>query len=160
LVDKLNRLGQQLAHRGIGLFMIGPGDTRRLEHKWVTHLGVVPYSQTWDYFHFAQVGVVVAAGPFMHNNESTKIYHYLRAGIPVVSERGFPNEHVIEESGLGIVAENGNIEIMARRIEEATHTMWDRDSAIQYILANHTWHKRAETYAELISAELPRHRMI
>src|SRR5439155_1409060 len=58
LVEKLNRLGQLLARRDISLFMIGPGDTRRLEPKSVTHLGVIPYSQSWDYFHFAQVGVV------------------------------------------------------------------------------------------------------
>jgi len=57
-------------------------------------MGAVSYERSWDYLHHADVGVLVAAGPFMHNNESTKIYHYLRVGLPVVSEAGFPNDPV------------------------------------------------------------------
>ena len=91
----------------------------------------------------------------MHNNESTKIYHYLRAGLPVVSESGFPNDNVIEEAELGFVTENGNIELMAQNIIKAAVQDWDREHAKKYILRNHTWDKRVEVYDKLLKENFP-----
>lgn len=150
LVLKLNRLGETLSRRGVQMYMLGPGDVRKLDKRYVTYLGVVSYEEAWNYFHFAHVGVVVSAGKFMHNNESSKVYHYLRVGLPVVSEAGFPNDNVVVESKLGFVVENNNLELMAQKIEEAAHTDWDRDYAINYILSNHTWDKRVEIYDKVI----------
>jgi glycosyltransferase involved in cell wall biosynthesis len=153
LVDKLNKLGKFLRNRGVRLYMLGTGDIRQLDQRYVNYLGVVPYEKTWDYFYFAHIGIVVVAGKFMHNNESSKIYHYLRAGLPVVSEAGFPNDHVITESKLGFVVENGNLDLMAEKVEEATHKDWERDYAINYILENHTWDKRVEIYDKIIRGQ-------
>ncbi|GBE01280.1 hypothetical protein BMS3Bbin06_01259 [bacterium BMS3Bbin06] len=150
LVNKLNRLGKLLKGYDIQLYMIGAGNIRRLDRGYVNHLGVVPHERAWDYFHYAHAGVVVAAGGFMHNNESSKIYHYLRAGLPVVSESGFPNDHIVRESRLGFAVENGNMELMAEKIHEAADKDWDRDYAVSYILNNHTWDKRAEVYNGII----------
>jgi glycosyltransferase involved in cell wall biosynthesis len=130
--------------------MLGKGDVSRLDRDCVSYLGAIPYEQSWDYLHCAHVGIVVSAGTYMHNNESTKIYHYLRVGLPVVSEAGFPNDHVVEEARLGFVVENGNLELMAEKIVEATSKSWDREQAIRYILDNHTWDKRVEAYDRVI----------
>jgi glycosyltransferase involved in cell wall biosynthesis len=146
LVAKLNRLGRLLEPSGIRLYMLGFGDVQQLDRRHVAYLGVVPHDEIWDFFHFADVGIVVAPGTFLHNNESTKIYHYLRVGLPMVSEAGFPNDHVVRESGLGYVVTNGDIPAMAERIWEATQREWDRERARQYILAQHTWDRRAEAY--------------
>ena len=151
IIGKLNKLGQLLLEIDIKLCMIGSGDVRGLNQRYVTYLGIIPYEKTWDFFHFAQAGVVVSAGQFMHNNESSKIYHYLRAGLPVVSESGFPNDYVVTESKLGFIVENGNLEMMARKIAEAANRQnWDREHAINYILDNHTWDKRVEIYDKII----------
>jgi hypothetical protein len=114
----------------------------------VTYLGVVPYDRSWDHLRFADVGVVVSAGPFMHNNESTKIYHYLRAGLPVVTESGFPNENVAIESGLGRVVAAGDQRAMADEVCRLAAECGpdDRAGAIRYILAHHTWDRRAAVY--------------
>jgi glycosyltransferase involved in cell wall biosynthesis len=154
LVQKLSALGKLLAQRGIRLFMIGPGDVSKLDRRGVTHLGAIAYGETWNYFHFAQVGVVVAAGAYMHNNESSKIYYYLRAGLPIVSEKGFPNDYVIAESKLGFCVENGNLELIADKIKEAVRSEWDRDFAIRYVLEDHTWEKRVAVYDTLIRSTL------
>ena len=132
--------------------MLGTGDVRKLDRKYVDYLGVVSYEKSWDYFYFANVGVVVSAGKFMHNNESSKIYHYLRAGLPVVSEAGFPNDNIITESKLGFIVENGNLELMAQKIEETANIDWDQNYAINYILENHTWDKRVEIYDKIIKS--------
>jgi glycosyltransferase involved in cell wall biosynthesis len=150
LANKLNELGALLHERGTRLYVVGTGDAASLDARYVTYCGEVPYEDSWDYIHFAAVGIVLTAGGPMHNNESSKIYHYLRAGLPVVSEAGFPNDNVVIESGLGHVVENGDLESMAQRIQESLQTRWDRDRGIRYILSRHTWEKRAEIYDRLL----------
>lgn len=154
LVDKLNGLGQRLSACGVRLYAVGPGDLSRLDRSYVTHLGVVGYDAAWNYIQHADVGVVVAPGPFVHNNESTKIYHYLRAGLPVVSEAGFPNDHVVAEARLGFAVPNGDLDEMARRVVEATRTAWDRAAAVEYTLRHHTWDVRVDTYESVIASRL------
>jgi glycosyltransferase involved in cell wall biosynthesis len=152
LVDKLNKLGKFLSTHGARLYVLGPGDQSQLDRRYVTYLGVVPYEKAWDYFYFAHVSVeLVKAGKFHHHNESSKLYHYLRVGLPVVSEDGLPNNNLIKESNLGFVVENGNFELMAQKIEEAAHKDWNHEYAINYILNNHTWDKRAEIYDKIIN---------
>jgi hypothetical protein len=73
LIDKLNTLGRLLSQRGMRLHLLGTGDVRKLDQRCVTCLGAVPYQEAWDYLRFADVGIVVAAGEFMHSNESSKI---------------------------------------------------------------------------------------
>ena len=155
LINKLNKLGQLLSTHGAKLYFLGTGELSQLDGDHVVYLGVASYEEAWNYFHFAHVGIVVAAGKFNHNNESSKIYHYLRAGLPVVSEAGFPNDHVVTESRLGFVVENNNLESMAKSITEAAHKNWDRDYAISYILHNHTWDRRVEVYDKLLKENFP-----
>lgn len=150
LIDKLNELGKILTARGIRLYLLGVGDVSRLDPIYVTYLGAVRYAAAWDYMYFANVGIVVSAGKFMHNNESTKIYHYLRVGLPVVSEAGFPNDDVVRQANLGFVVPSENMPALAEKIETALNTPWNRQQAIDYILANHTWDKRVEVYKPVI----------
>ena len=149
LIDKLNEIGRGIAAFGGRLYVVGPGDVSRLDRQAVTWLGAVPYRDSWDYLHHAHVGVLVAAGPFMHNNESTKIYHYLRAGLPVVSEAGFPNDWVLEESGLAHIVPNGDLQEFCERARQAATQDWDRESAVEYVLEKHTWDVRARVYDRL-----------
>ena len=105
-------------------------------------------------FH-ADVGIVVSAGAFMHNDGRTKLYHYLRAGLPTVSESGFPNDSVVTESGLGYVVPSGEMETMAAWILDAACHPWERASAVRYILEHHTWKARMRTYDDLLRAHFP-----
>jgi hypothetical protein len=107
----------------------------------------------WDYQYFADVGIVLAHSEVQHN-ESSKIYYYLRAGLPVVSEAPVPNNHMIQEANLGFVANYADDRMMADMVEEAMLKPWDRDAAVNYILENHTWDKRVEIYDQLIKHEL------
>lgn len=149
LIEKLNKLGKLLSDLGARLYMIGPGDISDLDKNFVIYLGEVSYKESWDYLHFADVGIVVSAGKFMHNNESTKIYHYLRAGLPVVSESGFPNDYVVNESKLGFVTESENMELMVKNILKAAKTKWNKVYAKDYIIKNHTWDKRVKVYDKI-----------
>ena len=90
----------------------------------------------------------------MHNNESSKIYHYLRAGLPVVSESGFPNDHVVRESRCGTVVQNGDMRALSDAVLAVGRAKWDRAYAINYITENHTWDKRVAVYDQLLRREL------
>lgn len=154
LCAKLNKLGKLLDGRGVRLLMIGSGDVSALDERYVCYLGVVPYTKTWNYLQFADVGLVVSAGKFMHNNESSKIYHYLRCGLPVVTESGFPNDYLVKETELGYVTESEDLPLMAKKIANAVGRTWNSERAMAYILARHTWDQRVKTYEKIIQREL------
>ena len=154
LSEKLNTLGRILAGRA-RVYFVGPGRTHHLDSRVVTNLGVASYEASWQHMFHADVGIVVSAGAFMHNNESTKLYHYLRSGLPIVSESGFPNDHVVTESGFGYVVPSGDMETMAARILDAAHQPWDRAAAVRYALEHHTWQARMRTYDELLRSHFP-----
>lgn len=154
IADKLNRLGALLAARGARLFVVGPGEAGGLDPRHVAYLGVVSYEDSWSFLQHADVGILVSAGPFMHNNESTKLYHYLRAGLPIAAERGFPNDHLVREAELGFQVASGDLEGLALRALEAAEASWDREAAVRYILERHTWDDRAAVYDRLLREEL------
>ena len=146
LVGKLNALGRRLAIHGIRLCFMGPGERGALDRTAVEDLGVVPYARSWPYLRHADVGLVLALGPVPNENESTKIYHYLRAGLPTVCESGFPNEGLVEEAGLGRVVANGDVAGLADAVVAAVGASWDRAAAVDLVLKRHTWRHRAAVY--------------
>lgn len=148
---RLNALGRRLRSRGVRLYVVGPGRTERLDPEAVTVMGAVSHDAIWDYQYFADVGVALAQGPVQHN-ESSKLYYYLRTGLPVVSEAPIPNNHVIEESGCGFTAPYGDDDALAERVVAAAHQTWDRERAIRYVLASHTWDHRIRVYRDLLDA--------
>lgn len=154
VVDKLNGLGQLLSDRGVQLYFLGRGDTSRLDPAKLTTLGVVEHERSWDYMRHAAAGVVLAFGRRQNVNESTKIYHYLRTGLPVVCEQGFPNEGMIAEANLGYVTPFGDMEAMAERVRDACSRTWNSEAAIQLILERHTWDQRAAIYDRVIREQI------
>ncbi len=147
--EQLNRLGYYLRRRGIRLCVIGPGRTDCLDADCVTYLGAVEADEIWDYHYFAQVGIVLARGPEQHN-ESSKIYYYLAAGLPVVSEAPIPNNHLIEETGLGFICPYDDPRAMAELIARAAVQRWDPAAAQRFMINHHTWKRRAAVYADVI----------
>ena len=146
---RLNVLGSLLKKSGIRLYLVGPGNVSQLDPNSVVYLGPIDNSRIWDYQYFADVGIALAQGKVQHN-ESSKIYYYLRTGLPVVSEGPIPNNYLIKETNLGLIADYADDQVMAEMIEEAVHKKWHKKDAINYILSHHTWHKRAEAYERLI----------
>ncbi|GJL83891.1 MAG: hypothetical protein DHS20C01_35250 [marine bacterium B5-7] len=151
--NRLNELGAQLRPYEIRLCLVGPGDTSQLDPELVTYMGAIDQDRIWDYFYYADVGLSLAQGLEQHN-ESSKIYYYLRAGLPVVSEAPVPNNWLLEESGLGFVAPYGEPGILAERIHEASIRKWDFERGTRYILDNHTWNHRADIYQNIIDATI------
>ena len=149
--NKLNNLGRELAQYAIRLCLVGPGDTSALDPALVTYMGAVDQEAIWDYFYYADVGVSLAQGSQQHN-ESSKLYYYLRTGLPVVSESPIPNNWLIEESGLGYVVPYNDPESMAESIHRASGRKWNYEEAIRYMKTHHTWGHRIAVYKEVIDS--------
>jgi hypothetical protein len=142
-----------LRKKKIRLCLLGTGNTEGLDQKSVTYLGAVGCDQIWDYHYFANAAIVLGQGPVQHN-ESTKVYYYLRTGLPVVSESSVPNNYLIGDADLGFIADYGDDHQMTEMVEEAIYRKWDREQAMRYILENHTWNRRGRIYEDVIKTEL------
>jgi hypothetical protein len=154
LCSKLNRLGELLRQRECTLYAIGPGDTDLLDRRYVRYLGVVPYERTWSYLQFAHVGIEPIKGRgHLHNTESSKVYHYLRAGLPTVIEAGLPNAELVHDAGMGFVVQSDDLDAFAAKVVEAAETTWDRERAVEHVLGRHTWDHRALVYHRWLAGE-------
>ena len=58
-------------------------------------------------------------------NESSKLYYYLRSGLPAISEESVPNNGLISSTGLGFVVPFRQPEVMARSVAIAVERRWD-----------------------------------
>ena len=148
--ERLNRIGRLLVRRSLRLVAIGIGETDLLDHDAVLHLGAVDARAVWDWQRHATVGLVLAQGP-VQDNESSKIYYYLRTGLPVVCERPIPNAHLIKETRLGTIVAYGDdaaIADAACRLAAAPPAV---DGTIASIVRQHSWDRRAALYDDLFA---------
>ena len=150
--ERLNTLGARLLGRGIRLHFVGQGRTDILDTRVVTNVGPIQHDAVWDYLYHADVGVVLARGAVQHD-EASKLYYYLRAGLPAVSETPVPNNHLITDSGVGLIAPHGDDDGVAEMIEAAARRRWDTRAAREYVLAHHTWDQRVAVYEHLLATE-------
>ena len=148
---RLTSIGRILKQRGIRLVVIGPGKSDLLDPEAVTYLGPIDNEKIYPYKYHADAGLVLAQGDVQHN-ESSKIYEYLRSGLPVVSEAPVPNNAVILQSGLGYIADFMDDNHISSLLERAVNTEWDRQAAMAYMVENHTWDKRASVYHSIIGS--------
>jgi hypothetical protein len=151
--SRLNRLGRLLRQKGIRLCFIGTGRVDRLDRTAVTVMNEVDHREVWDYQRFANVGLVLAQGQTQHN-ESSKLYHYLRTGLPVVSEAPVPNNFLIHATGMGHIVDYDDDQTLVDMVESAIYREWPRREGIQYVVTHHSWDQRVATYDEVIRTGL------
>ena len=146
--DRLNSVGRELRRAGMRLCWIGPGDRERLDTSAVTALGPVEHDLAWNFQYHAAAGLVLAQGAVQHN-ESTKLYNYLRGGLPVVSETPVPNNNILEEAQLGFIVPFGDDRALADALAEASGRQWNRRAAMEYMVAAHSWDRRVHACEKL-----------
>ena len=151
---RLNQLGRALKRRGMLLVAMGSGDTDQLDHSAVLHLGAIDAGDYWNWQRHAQVGVVLAQGP-VQDNESSKIYYYLRTGLPVICESSVPNVAIIEETRCGTIVPYGDIEGMADAAKAQLSVSHDSAPIADYMVRNHSWDVRAALYDPVLNIEAP-----
>ena len=149
--DRLNRLGRSLQRRGLRLVVVGRGETDLLDPRAVLHAGVVESRAFWDWQRHARVGVVLAQGP-VQDNESSKIYYYLRTGLPVVCERPVPNAWLLEETRHGALVDYDDVEALAEAASSLAARPPRTSGVIDYMIERHSWDVRAALYDHVLAA--------
>ena len=64
-----------------------------------------------------------------------------------------PNNHLITESGAGLIAPFGDDAVMAETIEAVARRPRDPRAAQDYVVAQHTWDRRIDVYERWLAAE-------
>src|SRR6202035_1980493 len=102
------------------------------------HVGRIEASEYWNWQRHANVGLVLAQGP-IQDNESSKIYYYLRTGLPVVCERGVPNSWLLEQTANGAVVDYCDILGMVEAAIRFTKSPPELNGLVKHMVEKHSW---------------------
>lgn len=132
--------------------LYGGGEQDRLAPEIVQH-GEIPEKETWDFVRYAHIGLALAAGPDVFDNDLSKIYSYLRGGLPVLSEEHVANSSLAIERGIGAVFRHGDPEALASKaVGLLEHPpVHHRASTMEWMAREHSWDRRVQTLAELLT---------
>jgi glycosyltransferase involved in cell wall biosynthesis len=122
------------------------GDSEPLDPEFVRVHEPVDEVETWRFVLHASVGLALAPSEHEFESELSKIYYYLRAGLPVVTESSVPNRSVIEECGHGRIAAYDDIDDLTAKTLAALELESRCESVMQHMVDVHSWRRRAEIY--------------
>lgn len=114
--------------------------------------GEMPESYTWPYVEHASIGLALATGPHVFDNDLSKMFTYLRGGLPVLSEDTVLTNYLITETGYGRVVPYDDIHAMASAARHmfAKPIGLSRRAVMKFMIENHSWDTRVETLLAVI----------
>jgi glycosyltransferase involved in cell wall biosynthesis len=130
--------------------MYGSSQYDSTESGIVDH-GERPIDQVWDYIRNADLGLALATGPLPFDNDVSKIFDYLRGGLPVLSEEPIINNNLILKTGLGKTFKYDDIDDLVSKARELLENppLDKRNAAMKYMAQEHSWDRRVQTYVDL-----------
>jgi hypothetical protein len=149
--ERLNRLGLAFRRRGIRLVAIGTGEVDNLDPSLVLHCGTISSESIWNWQRFASVGIVLAQGRVQHN-ESSKIYYYLRSGLPNICEASVPHSCLISETGLGAIVPYNDDQAFCDAAEQLVRQPPRSATVQEYMVSGHSWQARAALYEPVFAS--------
>lgn len=120
-------------------------------HPLIVDHGEVPENAAWDFIRYAALGLAFAAGPHEFDNDISKMYNYLRGGLPVLSEERIVNNDLIESTGWGLIFGYGDV---ADLREKALSLIHDAPRGApagvrEFMIREHSWDRRVDLYVNL-----------
>lgn len=106
----------------------------------------VDHLACWQYIHHADVGLALAPSSDSFEGELTKIYYYLRGGLPVVTESAALNCHLVEETGHGRVVNYDDSADLVQGIVAALELPTGDAATMRYMRTRHSWRQRAQVH--------------
>lgn len=158
MMAMMNTLAARLEHKAqIHLVGLNKLHWYGTEEKCDFHPSIVQHGEVlekdiWDYIYHADMGLALATGLHAFDNDLSKIWNYLRGGLPVLSEAPVLNNDMIRQSGLGKIFRFGDMEdLIANAISllENPPTPERRNAAMEFMSTEHSWERRVETYEHL-----------
>lgn len=149
--ERLNRLGRAVGRAGLRLVAMGPGATDRLDPHAVLHIGTIEIGDFWDWQRHAAVGLVLAQG-VKQDNESSKIYYYLRTALPIVCERPVPNAWLITETDHGTLVDYDDVDALSDAAVKLVAAPPAVNGLPEYMVRHHSWDVRAALYDPVMAS--------
>ena len=157
----LNRLARRLrsANPDIELHVVGKdslvhyaGESEPIDRSAVHVHDPVDEIEAWQYILHADVGIALAPSPDAFESELSKIYYYLRGGLPVVTESVVPNRDVVREASHGTVACYDDLDDLAAKTLEALQLPRRDAGVMHHMVERHSWQQRAQIYVDAQNA--------
>lgn len=157
MLEMLNKLANGLVDRarvhvvGLDKTHLYGGDKETMLDSRIVYHGEKTEEETWQYIQHARVGLALATGPHPFDNDITKIFYYLRGGLPVVSEQGVLNNSLIRETGFGTIFAFGDTDDLVaktiRLLQDPQPT--NKQDIMGFMARKHSWSRRVEAYMDL-----------
>jgi glycosyltransferase involved in cell wall biosynthesis len=114
--------------------------------------------ETWDYIYNAHVGLAFATGPLPFDNDISKIYSYLRGGLPTLSEKPILNNKLVEDLGYGSTFGYGDMEELVSCCKRllANPPLEKREQVMRTMVRDHSWDERVKRYVKLFKKLMKR----
>jgi glycosyltransferase involved in cell wall biosynthesis len=118
--------------------------------------GQVDRSQIPALLHASDVGIVsLRPSPVFLTVVPTKIYEYMAAGLPVVSNVAGETEQLVARSGAGITVEGGSAQAMADSIaqlaDDPDRLVQMRLNGVEFVKQNVSWEASANAYLDVLN---------
>jgi glycosyltransferase involved in cell wall biosynthesis len=120
--------------------------------------GVLPEDRIWNYIFHARIGLAVATGPCPFDNDMSKIFSYLRGGLPVLSEEPIINNSLIRETGFGLTFQYDNIENLTEKALMLLRNppLEKREAVMARMADEESWERRVDIYVKLFQTLINR----
>ena len=143
-IARLHHIGLSKSH------LYGQGEAWELSPLIVRH-GELPEETIWNYIRHARVGLAIAPGPHPFDNDLSKIYSYLRGGLPVLTEEHIVNNELVRDLDWGAVFRYGDVEdAMAKAVMVMGKRWCGREKQVMTHMAReHAWENRVDQYLKL-----------
>lgn len=130
--------------------LYGDGREYPLDSLVVDH-GTLPEAAIWDFIRHAQAGLALAAGPHPFDNDLSKIYSYLRGGLPVLAEERLANNHLLRRTQFGrLFAYGDGADMAARAVDLLAHPPTSRrQTTMAFMAKEHSWERRVASLLDL-----------
>ena len=111
-------------------------------------------SDIWNYIYHADIGLVIATGPYSFDNDFCKVYSYLRGGLPVLSEQNVVNNDQILKCNYGQIFSFDQIDDLRKRLFSMLKKPFfkkNRSDVMAYMSRDHSWYERCKRYKEIMN---------
>jgi glycosyltransferase involved in cell wall biosynthesis len=151
MIHLINEAAERLQGK-IDLHLIGKNKSRLYGGKFlplsplIRDHGEIPEEAFWDYIRYARIGLALAAGPDVFDNDLSKIMSYARGGLPILCEERIPNIMQASQAGPARTFVFGDAEDLARTaVMMASSADSDIDPDVMRIFCSrNSWSRRAE----------------
>ncbi len=157
MLTMLNKLAERMVDIAeihlVGLnksLMYGDGTETELDPLIVNH-GAKTEIETWNYIYHADIGLALATGTERFDNDISKIYSYLRGGLPTLSEEPILNNSLVMGLGYGKVFNYGDIDASVSSCKALLREppIERRSQVMSFMAREHSWDERVRRYKVL-----------